>query len=408
MRAIIRLRPGTGAPPGLRSRRGRGAAMLRWAYRAAPPAALLLATACREAPVPITSIERTPAPLAYPLQLTYSVRDDRTPHWSADGDSVYYVIATGVTSDMPTTSARVLPSGAGFAAPALEPLEAALPKPTLIFEPTFSPGGDRFAFAQVIQYHQSMIAQTEPGCLGDAAARQNANRSPRLGRLAVHIRAVAGGSAQLVELALPGRSFASADTIVVDYHPFQRMWDETRAIPFHLSWSPDGTRLATSNGVGVVLIDAVTGVVEQVPGSTDGVAPSWSPDGQRIAFTRLPRGTSATAFCIHPGFLTPIAYQRRRVYAPAEPRLVVLELATGAVTELGVAQEPVWSGDGRYVYAVRDNAIWRIDVNGGGATIVDGTENGREPALSPDATLLAFSKLGPRGDYDIWIAHVPQ
>ena len=370
---------------------------------------------CREAPEAIVSAERTPAPVVYPLQLTYDLRDDRAPAWSADGDSVYYVQSTGSALGVPTTRIMAIPADAGIAAPAAGLLAApsvAPGEPLLALAPRIARSGDRAVFAQVTLYHAPGIAPNDPGarerptCTGNSAAFEDAARGPRLGRIRLHAR---GAVAASVEIELPGRGFAEGvpPVFYIHYYPFHRLWESAGVVPFQPSWSADGGRVVTSNGIELLVWDVTSGIVTPL-GATDAVSPAWSPDGDRIVFARNVRADSASAFCVHPGALGPAAYQYRTVYQFNPPALTVLDLAAGATTELGAGSEPAWSPDGRYVYARRDDAIWRIDVNGGGAVMVHGTENGREPAVSPDGRLLAFSKLGPRGNYDVWIALVPE
>jgi Tol biopolymer transport system component len=61
--------------------------------------------------------------------------------------------------------------------------------------------------------------------------------------------------------------------------------------------------------------------------------------------------------------------------------------------------------NGSILYFITQNRIMSVPVGGGSVQAVPGTENGREPAVSPDGRLLAFAKLEGE-DHDIWIRYI--
>lgn len=389
--------------------------------------ALLLAlaagvVACREStPLPTQVLERTPVPVAYPLRLTYNVHDDRTPAWSADGDTIYYSVQFGLALDAPTTRFAAIPADAGLVESRYESFRGQDGEPLLIYAPRFSPDYSRLAFAHVVVYHPRSIAPyggVSIVCEGAPSAMRQVRNAPRLGRLALRVRPRLSREPitahDVVELALPGRALlpdlagGTHGYFRVSYLPFQHLWDDPRAIPFVVSWSPDGRHLATSNGVQIFTWELSDTLAVPVPGTRDGVAPAWSPDGRRLAFTRLARGDSTAALCTHMVDVSLRATEERIMYEVGRQDLVVLDLQSGATVELGEGADATWSRDGRFVYARRGDAIWRIPADGTAAVRVPGTEGGRDPAVSPDGRLIAFSRLSERGNYDIWITTIQE
>ena len=50
--------------------------------------------------------------------------------------------------------------------------------------------------------------------------------------------------------------------------------------------------------------------------------------------------------------------------------------------------------------------IARVDTDTGAATPVPGTDDGYEPALSPDGRLLAFTRRPDSGGSDVWVVEL--
>jgi TolB protein len=78
------------------------------------------------------------------------------------------------------------------------------------------------------------------------------------------------------------------------------------------SWSPDGRRLAYSNGIGIAVFDLERGQTQTLTNCSNcygDMFPAWSPDGKQIAFVREDR--------------------------QARWSLYVIDLTTGTVTRLG-------------------------------------------------------------------------
>jgi Tol biopolymer transport system component len=179
----------------------------------------------------------------------------------------------------------------------------------------------------------------------------------------------------------------------------------------HPDWSPDGSRILLNT----VMPDRTEDLwVADVDGSNprmllDCVAPcawideaAWSPDGRRIAFQRLEP--------MEHGHLI--------------STLELLDVDTGAtevvlvMPDQQVVLQPRWSPDGRrivveVIHLTEDRLD--ADVDDGAIGIVDlddpdprvrriAGEFANSPDWSPDGTLVLWSRPGPDGGSDVWVA----
>lgn len=192
----------------------------------------------------------------------------------------------------------------------------------------------------------------------------------------------------------------------VRYHPFQVLYQGSRAPAFRPSWSPDGQRVAYSDGLRVLVWMPGEPTAVPLPATEDGIWPAWSPDGQWIAFARVARRDSITGRCVCRILGEVVHVQERTVYAFDSGVLVLVRPDGTAVKELGEGSEPAWAPDGRTLFFRRAGAIWRMGIEGGSAAAVPGTEGGREPAVSPDGRFLAFVRPGAAGDHDVWVVEL--
>jgi Tol biopolymer transport system component len=158
-----------------------------------------------------------------------------------------------------------------------------------------------------------------------------------------------------------------------------------------VSWSPDASKLAVSNGAELDLISVTTGAVSTIwtePTGTQIDAPAWSPDGSRIAFS-----TGPAIKLIHPDGTNPrtltsstggtwnnypdwspdsqkIAFITNRFQGGIQSELVTLPRSGSGVPfrvshksfpqgffYLGVA----WSPDGKKIAALQTNDTWPQD-----------------------------------------------
>jgi TolB protein len=149
------------------------------------------------------------------------------------------------------------------------------------------------------------------------------------------------------------------------------------------AWSPDGTRIAFSDGRTIWVI-GLDGSLTRLTAEAGGIEedPAWSPDGTRIAFTRQ---EAEGAF---------------RDIAVMNADGTGLTVLTGGETDdFG----PTWSPDGGWIAFARGDDetygdIWKIRADGTDATRLTSIGGAVRPAWSPDGQTIAFD-VEPR----IWV-----
>ena len=371
--------------------------------------AALLAAGCRDAAsVPDFGV-REPHTDSGTVRLTYSIRDDRTPVWR--GDSVYYM-----TSGQPTVSRAHEWIAAihrlGPVTRALLPdqdLTSALPK--RFGAPALSGDGTSIAIVEVTDTSDlttcSMI-------MCDSVALTDRGTVPHIRRARLHVRRLANARITEATLDIPFDGHERlpdpdprgvSPVYALRVHPFHVRYSGDRDPVFRPSFSPDGNRIAFSDGLNVY-VWTVGGAVTVLPGSADGVFPAWSPDGQWIAFSKLDRREPINDFCTCLGSTgRPAEYYDRAVYASGREltQLMLVRPDGTGLRELGEGYAPAWTPDGSGVVVSRsDGFLWEVPLSGTPRRI-DATESGREPALSADGRLLAFARLVQPRNADIWI-----
>ncbi|MFQ5889492.1 MAG: TolB family protein [Gemmatimonadota bacterium] len=401
----------------------------QWGGLRSRPAAGLLAfafaalgwTACREAAEPFRPPD--PLPPGDVRRLTFSEGEDRSPVWSPSGDSVFYS-AEGF-GHLPLTDGVLvtMPREGGVAQPLLPTVQLPTGAPRMLVTPAVAPGGARVAYAQVISILDSGVL-CESGaveCLPEGETELPP--APRLSSVVLRVRAFAATGPidedPALEVSFPGRFLDTSrhpggleGVFVIDYFPFQRLFDEETVLPFRPSWSPAGDRLVFSDGLGLLVWSLADGSVVPVANTQDGVSPAWSPDGEWIAFSRLERIQGVDAMCeyftIDPrtGGRIVSCVEERTDYRIARRVITLIHPDGSDPRELGEGDEPAWSPDGGTIFFRRAGRIWRIGRDGSAESPMSGTEGGREPAVSPDGTELAFARADAAGRHDIWVVRI--
>lgn len=373
---------------------------------------------CRDAPEPFVPPGREP-PSESVWRLTFNPGDDRAPAWSPDGARVYYS-AEGFEDRIgePGLLASI-PFEGGVAEIVFPELQVDTGAIRWFTAPSMASGPDRVAFAHVVRlFGETLCGVT---LLVDCGATQFGSLpQPRLATVAVRVRRVDAPDGLVAdptyEIDFAGRFFDGTQhpsglpgVYLIDHYPFHQVFLEDSTLIFRPSWAPDGTRLAISDGLQLLIWDVDGGGVTPIAGTSDGVMPAWSPTGDWIAFTRLERADSTGAFCEHivegaaGALLTCV--EERRSYTLG-PRILTLSRPDGSERrELGEGEEAAWSPDGARLFFRRDGRIWVRGLDPGDtAAPVPGTEGGREPAVSPDGRHVAFARRGADNRYSIWIA----
>lgn len=144
------------------------------------------------------------------------------------------------------------------------------------------------------------------------------------------------------------------------------------------TWSPDGRRLAYSRapGEGIDILSLVTGQAAEL--TATGKDPAWSPDGRWIAYVKSVREAPGQS-----------EYLSEQVW--------LIEASGGEPRFLLQAGFPSWSADSQVVYghSRKSNEILAVAIAPGAApTVFFGQCQSWYPAISPDASQIAFGALG--------------
>lgn len=388
------------------------------------------AAACREGPAEFISEDRPPRERVDAVRLTYSLNSDRSPAWSTDGDSVYYV-AEGY-GELPSTPGVLLTVSAdgGVARPTLpdvqinttDPLWLTAPRPAPDERGNGSDAGSEPAVRMLayVEVGNHVINNPcnamSPFIVNTCSPNPRAAVEPRMVSVRLHVREMeATGPAAddaTLNLVFEGFSFDETRTgfeeldgmFVFRDHPFQQLIRADSTFIYTPTWAPDAERIAYSDGLGLRVWEPATDVDAAVPNTRDGVSPAWSPTGEWIAFTSLERADSTATTCINRPTNSSelICALEQTIYTVGRRTLTLVSPATGTLAELTEGEEAAWSPDGEWIFYRGTNEIRRIRVDGSGDQAVPGTTGGRDPAVSPDGSRLAFSRR-TEGSYDVWV-----
>ncbi|WP_423930299.1 prolyl oligopeptidase family serine peptidase [Candidatus Palauibacter sp.] len=301
--------------------------------------------------------------------------------WSADGDAFYY---TSNAHDSGTLAIFRVASDGGVPEGLAWPPEGARPEPAQSLG--MSPGGDELVFVSA-RYYQGYDnlwripiapsgAAPTPITFNDAVIETAPTLSADGRTLAYQVRTPAGPRIFLRDLA--------------DSRAWPRLFTPGDANETSPRFSPDGRSIAFSSG-GDIRIRAVGGTESRVivdpaiGGGNGGFA--WSPDGTRLAFTNGRSGWAQVAIVrIETGDVTPITYDERE---------------HGGIS---------WSPDGRWLVFTRSDAsgfsnqvvVAPSDGTGAARAITDGKGRRSQPRFSPDGDELAWLEQSDTRTPDIW------
>lgn len=375
-------------------------------------ASVALAGSCREAPTPFESIDRDDRTIDQPVQLTFNAGTDHTPVWSVGGDSIYYAAAS--FTGLPSRSNGVLLALSAQSGPAqvvLPELQSDVQLERWLTGPAISPDGQRIAFVDL--YTLAIPSDCALDCPN--APQQEYPGFPELDSLRIRVFSLATRSlAGEITVRFNDRAFdltrpapGVSGTWVFDMTPYQLRWSLERTPVFRPTWSPDGTRLAFSDGSQLQVWTVGQSTTQPVPNTGDAMFPAWSPDGQTIAYTHAERGNRISNVCNCLNIRGQLSELQDRIRYSGSHEIGTLTLIRpdgSDKREIGSGDAPAWTPNGRLVFR-RFNSLYTSAADGSGAVAIAGTESGHVPSVSPDGRLITFAKqTGTGRGFDIWVA----
>lgn len=267
--------------------------------------------------------------------------------------------------------------------------------------PTFSPDGDRVAFAWEGEnrdnwdLYVTLIGENTPQRLTSHAAEDTSPAWSPDGRWIAFVRLENDISTVIL---IPSIGGTERPILHGQHYSNTGIWN---SVARRVAWHPDSEHLVVSHvdegkiSAHLYLVSIETGEARPLTQSDSRIVgdfdPAVSPDGRRVAFRRKYGHWSGELHIVDLAeTLDPVGSSRR-------------------LTDVPYAFSPTWSLDGKTILFAAETAenprLWQVSPEGGQAHPVRRPTEGAFLALSPSGNRAAFSYVSV--DYDIWQARRP-
>ena len=205
---------------------------------------VLLAAGCREGVPAFSPAERTTG--EPPYALTFGPGQDADPHWSRNGDTIFYHTTSFHTLPQSNGTLLGVPLVGGAAAPIFPELND-IGRPLAV--PVFSPDGNRVAY-------MDMLSVDAPDACSDVVPDQSICGliQPLLDSAMLRVRTIGVTGDPMADPHVSVRfagtdaahRFAQPGPWIEHLFPFQAVYLSDHAMYFRPTWAPDGERIAAT------------------------------------------------------------------------------------------------------------------------------------------------------------------
>lgn len=337
-------------------------------------------------------------------RLTYNSSADVSPAWTPDGQAISYV-AEALPPVVGEWLRAQVPAEGGTA---VRELPAYHLPPSLELLPVLRDSTGARAILGYMEKDEHSCPcnlETTPSVRAiTVAVLQTGAPPPPLEQLPQLRLPLVGAYQQLDTFPVPGGG--PRPLVRIAFIPALARRRDDIAAAFGPSWSPEGTRIALTNGDALYLWTVGDSAAAAVPGVADAAFPRWSPDGQWIAFTRYPRDSVVIRTCRYDFNPFQFCFADQHVYSTRAPAVWVVHPDGSGLVRVTDGEESAWTPGSDALVIRRPTGLVLVSLATGATSPVANTAGATEPAVSPDGRRIVFvSRAG--GSLDLWTLEWP-